>query len=89
MDTELKALLEENLKISQENNVLLKKLRKSARIASITRALYWVVIIGLTVGSFYYLEPYLNKVKSIYDSGALSLDKIQVMLNSVPNVKSK
>lgn len=89
MDTELKALLEENLKISQENNVLLKKLRKSARAASITRAFYWLVIIGLTVGSFYYLEPYLNKVKSMYDSGALSLDKIQAMLNNIPNVKPK
>lgn len=66
MEQEERSLLEENLRISRENNRLLIKVRSSQRWASITRVLYWVVLIGISFGAFYFLQPYIEKVMKIY-----------------------
>ena len=52
MDPETKQLLEENIKLSKENNELLLKLYRIQRWAQITRIIYWFLIIGFSVGAF-------------------------------------
>ncbi len=69
MDPETKKLLEETLAVAQENNAMLRSMRRSQRIASIFRAVYWIFIIGSAVGAYYLLQPYLTQLMSIY-SGA-------------------
>ncbi len=76
MDQELKNLLAENLKLNQENNGLLKKIYNIERWRQITRALYWVVIIGVTFGAFYYIKPFLNNMLNIYSGGVSGMDNI-------------
>ena len=61
MDPELKQLLEENLRLSKENNVLLLKIRNIQRWAQITKILYWFVIIAAAVGALYFIKPYLGE----------------------------
>mgnify|MGYP001810129142 CR=1 FL=1 len=69
MDQEVKNLLEENLKISKENNELLLKIRNVQRWAQITRYLYWFVIIAVSFGAFYFIQPYLENLLSLYTGG--------------------
>lgn len=79
MDPEIKHLLEENLKLSQENNLLLAKVQNYLKWAQITKAFYWLLIIGISVGAFYYIKPYLGNLLSIYNgdlSGIKSLTNI-------------
>ncbi|MFA6514807.1 MAG: hypothetical protein WCT42_00900 [Candidatus Paceibacterota bacterium] len=76
MDPEVKQLLEENLRISKENNLLLIKVRNVQRWAQITRILYWVVIIGISFGALYYIKPYLGNLINVYSGGASGVENI-------------
>ncbi len=60
MTPEEKSLLERTYKLSEENNKILISMRRSARVASILRYAYWVVIIVLSFGAYYAIQPYVN-----------------------------
>ncbi|MEK7578968.1 MAG: hypothetical protein AAB460_00320 [Patescibacteria group bacterium] len=66
MTPEERKMLEETLALSRENNIVLKKLRRGALWGRAMHLLYWVVIIGTTVGAFYFLQPLLDQFGSIY-----------------------
>ena len=66
MDPEVKHLLEENLALSKENNELIKKVRNFQKWSRISRIFYWIIIIGVAYGAFYFLQPYIEKVMNLY-----------------------
>ncbi len=70
MNPEERSLLERTYKLSQENNDILKSLRRSNRISMIIKAFYWILIIALSVGSIYFIQPFINSL-----AGALGVDK--------------
>lgn len=86
MDSEMKQLLEENLKISKENNELLLKVRSVQKWAQITRILYWVLIIAVSFGSLYYIKPYLGNLLNVYTGGVSGVDNISEITK---NLKDK
>ena len=67
MDPESKKLLEETLSLVEENNKLLRKVRGVQKRQTLWTIFKLLVIAGLTLGSFYYLEPYVNKVMDAYN----------------------
>ena len=77
MDEEIKGLLKENLSLSKENNQLLKKVRNFQRWSQITRFLYWFVIIGIAVGAFYFIQPYLGGVLNLYTGGVSDINSVK------------
>ena len=60
MTPEEHAKLERALALAEENNKILLGLRRSGRIAIGMRVLYWGVIIALSFGAFYFIQPYMN-----------------------------
>lgn len=68
MDPESKRLLEEMFNLAQENNQMLRKIRSVQKWRAFWSWLKIAVIIGIALGSFYFLEPYLNKMKDLYNS---------------------
>ena len=60
MTPEEKSLLERTYTLSVENNLILRSMRRTARIAAVMRVIYWVVIIGLSIGAYYVIQPYVN-----------------------------
>jgi len=77
MSPEDRQLLEENLKLSKENNLLLIKLANYQKWAQITKIFYWVLIIGISVGAFYSIKPYFGNLLNVYSgdvSGIKSLN---------------
>lgn len=87
MDPEVKQLLEENLKISKENNVLLLKVRSVQKWAQITRILYWVIIILVSIGAFYFIQPYLGNLLNIYTGGVSGINNIGDISSKLNNQK--
>ena len=83
MDPEIKNLLEENLKLSKENNELLLKVRRVQKWAQYSRIFYWVIILGITYGAFYYLQPYLDSLLNVYTGGVGNISDI----NNVGDIK--
>ena len=61
MDPEARRLLE-------ENNKILRQMRSAQRWGVVFQTIKWVIILGLALGSFYYLEPYLNQIRDFYGS---------------------
>ena len=59
-------MLRENLKISRENRKILKRLQRSMRWGRFLRVVYWVVIIGGTLGAYYYIQPFVDNMKEMF-----------------------
>ena len=66
MNSEERELLERTLKISEENNRILKGMRRASRLGTAFRIFYWLVIIGLGFGTYYFIEPYVKQFNSVY-----------------------
>lgn len=69
MSPEERSLLERVYKMTEENNQILHSIRRTARLGVIMRVLYWVVIIGLSVGALYFIQPYVNFMTSALGVG--------------------
>lgn len=65
MDEGIKKLLEKNLAVSEESLKLLKKMHRSAVAARVFKVLYWLMILGIIVGSYIYLKPYIAKLQTM------------------------
>ena len=52
--------LDRSLALAEENNAILRGMRRTQRITAIMHILYWVIIIGVSVGAFYFIQPYLS-----------------------------
>ena len=85
MDPELKELVRQNLELSKETNNLLKKMHNTQRWGRIFRAFYWLIIIGLSLGVFYYLQGPLGQLLGTYKSLLGGVDKIQKGASSLPD----
>ena len=60
MTPEEKSLLERTYKLSEENNTILKGLRRSNRFSLIMRLAYWALILILSFGAYYFIQPYFT-----------------------------
>lgn len=88
MDQELRELLEKNLKISEENNDLLKKMHRSQRWSMVMSAMYWLFIVGITFGVYYYLQPYITTLLETYTSLIGGIEDIQQKTQSFPDANT-
>ena len=66
MNSEEKELLERTLKISEENNKILKSMRRVGRLGVAFKIFYWLVIIGFGFGAYYFIEPYVKQFNTAY-----------------------
>ncbi|MFZ3020287.1 MAG: hypothetical protein WA051_02085 [Minisyncoccia bacterium] len=71
--------LQRILELSESNNKILRAVKRSILLGRIFHTLYWVVIIGVSVGAFYFLKPYISQIEDLYGglkSGASSAQGI-------------
>lgn len=66
MNEEERELLERTLRVSEENNKILKRLQRAGRFAVAFKIFYWLAIIGLAFGAYYFIEPYINELGGAY-----------------------
>lgn len=66
MEPESKFKLEELFKMVEENNKLLKKMKRTQEIGQLMRVIYWLVILGTALGAYYFVQPYVDQVKDLY-----------------------
>ncbi len=71
--------------LAEENNKMLHALRRSARISRIISIIYWVLIIGSTVGAYYFIQPYIQQVYGIYSGAQGDLSNINGLLQNLKN----
>ena len=68
MTPEERRMLTETRELVEENSKILHSLQKSKRVELVFRALYWVAIIALSLGSYYLIQPYVDTLKGAYSN---------------------
>ncbi|HEY9480698.1 MAG TPA: hypothetical protein VIR98_00505 [Candidatus Paceibacterota bacterium] len=63
MTPEEKALLIEVRDLARENNEVLRSIRRSNRLSTFFKVLYWVLILGLSFGAYWLIQPYVDMLK--------------------------
>jgi hypothetical protein len=68
MTPEERAKLDRALALAEENNDILRGLRRANRVSTAMRIVYWVVILALSFGAIYFIQPYLTFLGGSLDS---------------------
>ena len=84
MDPESKKLLQETFSLAEENNKILHKMRRGQRIASVMQVVYWLIIIGIAVGAFYFLQPYINQIGKFIGGSGFDINQLKNLGNNMP-----
>jgi hypothetical protein len=63
MTPEEKALLESTHTLVKENNEMLQGIARRGKISFTFRAIYWTVIILISLGALYFLQPYVDAIQ--------------------------
>lgn len=64
MEQELAELRE----LAEENNRIVKKLLAHQRYSTMISVLKWGLIVGAALGTYYFLQPYIDPFINAYDS---------------------
>ena len=76
MTPEEKSLLERTHKLAEENNSILRGIRRAGRWSSAARVIYWLIMVGIALGVYYYLQPYLISAAHIIDQAQVTLKQL-------------
>ena len=76
MDEETKELAIRALKISEENNQILHKIRKTMLWGHIFRIFYWVILLLSVFGVYFLLQPFIEGILDVYKNTGVSFEKI-------------
>ncbi|MFA7285749.1 MAG: hypothetical protein WC011_02790 [Candidatus Paceibacterota bacterium] len=77
MDSEDKKLLEKVYELAEENNEMLHKVRSVQKRAFLFQIIRWTVIIGISIGAFYFLQPYVDNFQYFLEDTSDTIDKIK------------
>lgn len=77
IDPELKELLQKNLEASQESLHLLKKMRRAQVWGGVVRFVKWGLIIAVSFGAYYYIEPYLKQTLDAVSQLNATVNQVQ------------
>lgn len=83
MSPEELELLKRNIAISEENNDILRSIQRSMRLSRLMSILYWLIIIGASVGAYYFIQPYLDQLVGIYGGAKTQFNDVNSFINSI------
>ncbi|MEK9184826.1 MAG: hypothetical protein AAB866_01515 [Patescibacteria group bacterium] len=69
MTPEEREFLENTASLAKENNVILKKMQRSARWERVMQYGYWIIIILFSLGAYVAIKPYINQIIGVYGGG--------------------
>ena len=72
------------LKLVEENNQILRSMRRTARIGAFIRFVYWMIIVASLVGSYYFIQPYIDQLLMVYNELNSSVEGIKA--GKIPNL---
>jgi hypothetical protein len=68
MESDEKEILEKTLELSQDNNKILHSIKRGMFWSRVMSVIYWIIIIGVSVGVYYYIQPYIDSLLNTYES---------------------
>lgn len=86
MTPEERNLLTETARLTKENNEILKSIRRSSRIGAAFKFFYWIIIIGLSFGAYFFIQPYIDQLTKVYSGFQSDVGTIKSATNNVSGV---
>jgi len=71
--------------IVEENQKILKSLQNRARFSTVITALKWIFIIGISIGAYTLVQPFLEQMLDTYKSIQESTSALGEIRNSIPD----
>jgi hypothetical protein len=88
MTPEERELLTQSIKLAEENNKMLRGIRRSNRVSTFFRVLYWMIILGTAFGAYYAIQPriqpYLEIIIKNYSGMKDTVDSIKKVTDKLP-----
>jgi hypothetical protein len=84
MTPEERDLLTQSIKLAEENNKMLRSMRRNARLGSFLRLLYWAIIIGTAFGFYYYTKPFIDPIIEGYAGMKENIERISNTTSKLP-----
>lgn len=81
MDIEDKKKIDRALALSEENNKILKTLLRNMRWGRLIKTVYWLVIIGVSVGTFLHFQPYIDQFMEGFSSFQKTVNSVNGYLS--------
>ncbi|MCK6463030.1 MAG: hypothetical protein L6Q29_04440 [Candidatus Pacebacteria bacterium] len=75
-EEELKVLLRQNIELNKKSLEILQKMNRARIMGNVFWILKWVLIIGISYGAYWYIEPYLKKYLEVLQSVSGGVNKI-------------
>lgn len=65
---DVRDLIKKTLALSEENNRILRGMRRAARWGRFLTVAWWIAVIAVSWAAYsYYLQPYIQKAEQIYN----------------------
>lgn len=77
MTPEERQLLIQTNRLVEENHTMLRKMRRAALWGRAWHLLYWLIIIGISVGAYFYVQPYVNQLLNLYGGVTGDVEAVQ------------
>jgi len=77
------------LETVEENNKILRGMRRSNRWSNIFRVFYWFLIIGVSIGAFYFIQPYIDAITGTYGDLQNNLSNVKNVTNNIQSLIKK
>ena len=88
MTPEERQILIQTHRMVEENNHLLRKMHRSALWGRFFHFLYWAVIIGLSVGAYYFIQPYVDQLRGVYSGVQTDVNAVKGAASQLGNFSS-
>ena len=82
MSNDKDSLFQKSYELAVENNKMLKSMLRNQRLATVARAIYWLVVIGAAVGLYYYIQPFTDPIVETYGSFRVGISNFAEFFNS-------
>ena len=79
--------LEEVYELTLENNSMLRSMRRQQHIANAFRFIYWLVILGVLGGAYYYVRPVISSITNNKDKINETLQQFEGIRSQFPETK--
>jgi ABC-type uncharacterized transport system fused permease/ATPase subunit len=80
--------LDEMYEMIKENNEILRSLLRRERFATAIRIAYWLIVIGVVGGAFYFIKPYAQTVMSNVSSLQNAINSLNGVTTSMPEINA-
>ena len=69
-----------------ENHEILRGMRRRERWRNVFQIFYWLVIIAIALGAYYFIQPYIDAMIVAYNDLTDSINKVREVGEAIPKI---